>query len=73
MALRRRQPEPVPEPCGCEQRIAELEQAVAALARAAVLGELAPDVRQLPGNHRVDNRADAAVIRAAGWQRPGTR
>jgi hypothetical protein len=34
MALRR-QP-PTPEPCGCEQRIAELEQTIAALAATVV-------------------------------------
>lgn len=67
MALRR-QP-PAPEPCGCEQRIAELEQAIAALARYAARTGGAAEVYLLPGNQRIDNRADAALIRKALAQR----
>ena len=52
-----------------EQRVAELEAVCGALARAIIFGELAPDVRQLLGNRRVDNRADAAIIRTASRKR----
>jgi hypothetical protein len=66
MALRR-QPPP-PEPCGCEQRIGELERTVAALARAAARNGAADDAYLLPGNRVIHNQPDAAVIRAAACQ-----
>jgi hypothetical protein len=68
MGLRRRQP----PPCACEQlaqRLAEAEAAIAALSRAVIHGGLAPDIIALPANRRLDNRADAAVIRAAAASR----
>lgn len=68
MALRRQQPPP--EPCGCEQRITELEAAVAALARTAVRVGHATDVCALPGNRTLDNRLDAAIIRTAAQGQP---
>jgi hypothetical protein len=45
-----------------EQRVTELEAAVAALARFALRGGAAADVYLLPGNRVIDSRADAAVI-----------
>jgi hypothetical protein len=67
MALRRQQP-PAHEPCPCAglaERLAGLEADIAALARTAIRAGLATDVCQLPGNRVIDNRADAAAIRAA--------
>jgi len=54
---------------GLEQRIAELEQVVAALARFAVRDGGGADVYLLPGNRVIDGRADAALIRTASRKR----
>lgn len=53
-----------------ERRVADLEAVCGALARAVIFAGLAPDVRQLPANRRIDNRADAALIRTTAQRRP---
>lgn len=59
----RTKPEPAAPACGCAERLAELEAAVAALARVAIRNGHAKDVLDLPG--RAQLNPDAAVIRAA--------
>jgi hypothetical protein len=60
----RAKPVPAGPACNCAERVAELETAVAALARAAVRAGHAKEV--LDGyNQAIDNRHDAVVIRAA--------
>ena len=54
-----------PPPCACAERVAELEAAVAALARAAIRNGGGDDAYMLPGNRAINNQADAAVIRKA--------
>jgi hypothetical protein len=68
MALRRKQPPAAPAPCACAERVAELEAAVAALARHAARNGAAANVYELPGNRVIRNEADAAAIRAAARQ-----
>jgi hypothetical protein len=68
MALRQKQPPAAAEPCTCAGRLAELEAAVAALARAALRNGGGDDAYMLPGNRAINNQPDAAVIRAAASQ-----
>lgn len=72
IGTRKRQPGPeaAPPACDCAARVAELEETVAALARAAVRQGAAPDAYQLHGQGAVDNRPDAAVIRSAARKVP---
>lgn len=64
-----RKPQPTgPQPCACAERVAELEAAVAALARAAFRNGGTDDVYVLTGGRAFDNRPDATVIRAAARQ-----
>ena len=67
MALRRK-PGPLPPACECAERVAELEAAVAALARAAIRNGGGDDAYMLPGNRAINNRPDAAIIREAARQ-----
>ena len=64
MALRRPLAEPQ-QPCACAERVAELEAAVAALARFAIRNGGGDDAYLLPGNRAINNHQDAAVIRKA--------
>jgi hypothetical protein len=50
-----------------EARVAELERTVAALARHSTRSGGTDDLYYSGPNMVVDNRADAAVIRNAGW------
>ena len=71
MGARRKQEPPAgPQPCVCAERVAELEAAVAALARHAARNGATANVYVLPGNRVIRNEADAAVIRKAADARP---
>ena len=61
----RRKPPDGPRPCACDGRLAELEAAVAALARLAIRNGGGDDAYMLPGNRAINNQPDAAVIRKA--------
>jgi hypothetical protein len=62
--ISRSKPQPAAPACDCTERLAQLEETVAALARAAARAGHAREVLDTPRG-AIANHSDAALIRAA--------